>query len=235
MGFYISKEWEENLWSVKSISNRIAVAQFNISNSKSRNCFLTIINVYAPTSIRTSKYPDQTQSFYDEVSKLYKEYKSRSEFVVICGDLNSKIGMKKEHETFIGNFSKGTRNSSGEILAQFLTEHNAYITNSTFQHSMRHRSTWSKKCQGTMIHNMIDYIIIPHEYLSRYKGLLQDSRSYEGGTFDSDHKMVITKFDLSTIYKKPKKIMFKGDEEVYSQSEKPWDCIKEYRAKKDTN
>ena len=32
------------------------------------------------------------------------------------------------------------------------------------------------------------------------KGLLNDSRSYDGTLFDSDHKLIITKFNLTTLY-----------------------------------
>ena len=200
LGFYISNQWDENLWSIKTISNRIAIAQFIISKTESRNTYLTLINVYAPTSERTRKNPTETQAFYDQLSKTYKEYKPRSEFVIICGDFNSKIGLKRSNENFIGKYGKGTRNSNGEIMVQFLEEHNAYVTNSSFQHSMRHRTTWSKNCQGTMIYNMIDYIIIPQEHLETMKGLLKDSRSYDGTLFDSDHKLIITKFNLTTLY-----------------------------------
>ena len=200
LGFYISNQWYENLWSIKTISNRIAIAQFIISKTESRNTYLTLINVYSPTSERTRKNPTETQAFYDQLSKTYKEYKPRSEFVIICGDFNSKIGLKRNNENFMGKYGKGTRNSNGEIMVQFLEEHNAYVTNSSFPHSMRHRTTWSKNCQGTMIYNMIDYIIIPQEYLETMKGLLKDSRSYDGTLFDSDHKLIITKFNLTTLY-----------------------------------
>ena len=39
--------------------------------------------------------------------------------ILLAEDFNSKVGKKKEGETSLGSFSKGTRNDNGESLVQF--------------------------------------------------------------------------------------------------------------------
>ena len=44
------------------------------------------------------------------------------------------------------------------------------------------------------------------ERLTKNRHILTNSRSYSGTTFGSDHKLVVTRFDLSTLYKRPRKM-----------------------------
>ena len=56
-------------------------------------------------------------------------YKSRSSLIFLCGDFNSKLGREKGNEAFMGHYGKGTRNSNGEHLIQFLLQHQLYAAN----------------------------------------------------------------------------------------------------------
>ena len=75
---------------------------------------------------------------------------------------------------------------------------NLFITNSAFAHPSRHITTWTGHRQDPTtgntvpIYNQIDYIICQR----RYKHLSTNARSYGGTILSSDHKIVITTFEL---------------------------------------
>ena len=72
------------------------------------------------------------------------------------------------------------------------------ITNSCFQHSARHITTWSQNKINLVtnkmvtIFNQIDYIIVNE----RNRQILRDARSYSGTETTSDHRLVVTRIDL---------------------------------------
>lgn len=197
-GFYVSKEWNRHYYGHEYISDRISVIHFRLNRDGTRRSFLHIINVYAPTSMLARADETELSTFYEDLSRTFQKY--HRGMVLIVGDFNSKIGLKQhEEETFVGNFGKGTRNTNGHIMADFLMEHDLYLANTHFAHDMRHRTTWekNKSILGKTIYNQIDYIAIPR----RYKHLLVDSRSRQLKGFDSDHRPVHAIFNFSNWYK----------------------------------
>ena len=204
LGFYISPKLRNYFYGTKHISNRIAVIQFRIPLKQGKKIQLTIINVYAPTSQRVRANEQEAIDFYDQLQHTYNLYKGKSHYVIIAGDLNSKLGAKlTNEEEFIGSYGKGTRNNNGHKLADFLQINHLYATNTTFKQPYRHRTTWSMKIGEAMRYNQIDYIIIQQARLRKdHRGLLLKSRSYSGTSFESDHRLVITKFNLRAVYNK---------------------------------
>jgi exonuclease III len=140
-GFYISNKWYNNLLDIQYISNRISVIQF-LLNILDKTNILTIINVYAPTSLISQKSPEKLQYFYEQLEQSYLFYKARSSLIFLCGDFNSKLGKEKGNELFMGHYGKGSRNKNGEQFAQFLLQHHLYCANTHFTQSIRHISTW---------------------------------------------------------------------------------------------
>jgi sorting nexin-29 len=205
LGFYVSKQWVPHLWSTKSISNRISVITFQLSTESKRRSQLTILNVYAPTTIRTTTNPAETEAFYDQLHNTISTYESTS-MVIITGDFNAKLGQRThtEEKKIIGKYGKGIRNISGDILAHFLTEHSLYATNTTFMQKLSRRTTWTGTIKSKQIFNQIDYIIIQQSALLR-RNIIKSSRSYEKLNFQSDHKLVITNLNLSLLYIQPTK------------------------------
>jgi len=130
-GFYISNRWYNNLLNIQYISNRISIIQFYLNDLDKTN-ILTIINVYAPTALISAKNPEKLQAFYEQLEQNYMYYKSRSSLIFLCGDFNSKLGREKGNESFMGHYGKGTRNSNGEHLIQFLLQHQLYAANTHF-------------------------------------------------------------------------------------------------------
>ena len=65
---------------------------------------VNIINVYAPTSDRAKKQPNELQKFYKDLCKLCKELDNeKTSITLIAGDFNAKVGKRNELETCIGS------------------------------------------------------------------------------------------------------------------------------------
>jgi len=195
-----------NYWGVKRISNRISTIDLLLSRTMDRYVVLTIINVYAPTSEVTKNSPAIEREFYDQLQKIYDECRHKNWVVMIAGDMNAKIGQRVQGETFMGNYSKGTRNRNGHQLASFLATNDLYATNTTFQHRFKNMTTWrghvkrkDADIKQSTICNQIDYIIIQRSLLL-HPGILQQSQSIDHKLKTSDHKTVITTFRLRALY-----------------------------------
>ena len=84
---------------------------------------------------------------------------------------------------------RGLRNDNGQALVEWANMHHLVLANTLFRYSMRYRTT-STGCMASpdglrkMIHNMIDYIVIP----KRYTPLVVRARSYARTETFSDHK-----------------------------------------------
>jgi hypothetical protein len=155
------------------------------------------------------KGPQEQEKFFSQLQQTYDECRRHSVAVFIGGDWNSKLGLRtpkgrdEEEEKFMGNFGKGTRNKNGDRLAMFLVANNLYAANTHFQHSMRHRSTWGgaikDRATGALkqYFNQIDYILVDQQL----KSGLRDSRAYNGQDFNSDHSLVVTRIDISAVFK----------------------------------
>ena len=201
LGFFIAPDFINFFSGTKNVSNRIAVIQFKIPLQQ-RSLRLTIINVYAPTSERVKNNENEATEFYEKLQTTYSEYRGKSHYIMIAGDLNSKLGQKfSQDETFIGHHGKGTRNKNGHLLAEFLQTNQLYATNTTFETPLSHRTTWSMKIGDKTRYNQIDYIIIQQSKLRRgHQRLITNSRSYNGMDFESDHRMVVTTFNFKATY-----------------------------------
>ena len=123
---------------------------------------------------------------------------SRS-IMLILGDFNAKTGSGwSEFPGNMGTFGKGLINSSGRILLEFLTKQDLFLTNTTFNHKIAHRTIWTaperinphNSKDGTPrrnpYRNQIDYVIMKNAHRS----FVTDSRSYGGITTYTDHKLV---------------------------------------------
>ena len=98
----------------------------------------------------------------------------------------------------MGTFGKGLINSSGRILLEFLAKQDMFLTNTTFNHNIAHRTTWTAperinqhiSKDGTPrrnpYRNQIDYVIMKNTHRS----FVTDSRSYGGISTYTDHKLV---------------------------------------------
>ena len=110
----------------------------------------------------------------------------------------------------MGKYGKGYENSSGKMLLELCAKNNMVITNTTFEHKLTNRTTWTApmrefvtkegKARRNPVRNEIEYIIVRQNM----KHLVTNSRSYGGILTDSYHKIVIAdiNMDLKKIYEK---------------------------------
>ena len=104
VGFLIHKSLEKNIIEFYSVSERVASVTIKLNNRYN----LKIIQVYAPTC---SHSDEEIESFYEDVHLASERIKTN--FTIIMGDFNAKIGKKTEGETAVGNHGIGTRNERG--------------------------------------------------------------------------------------------------------------------------
>ena len=135
----------------------------------------------------------------DQLDKTVKNISSRN-IVLILGDSNAKTGSGwSEFPGNMGKFGKGLINSSGRILLEFLAKQDMFLTNTTFNHHIAHRTTWTAperinqhiSKDGTPrrnpYRNQIDYVIVKK---NTHRSFVTDSRSHGGISTYTDHKLV---------------------------------------------
>ena len=203
LGFVLSPRISHHLTETWTVSDRIAVLRLATTDTNTGRRFITIINVYGPTSPLSKEKPEEREQFYRELQNTVN--KQKGDTIILTGDFNSKVGQKLDNiETCLGSFSKGNRNENGEELLKFCIENNYFITNSAFKHKSAHITTWvgqyTNKTTNTSypIYNQIDYIIVPNWIRHN----LRDSRTYSGILTNTDHKILITTLSLNIKFKK---------------------------------
>lgn len=203
LGFYVCKEFLDNVRSVISVSNRIAVLKLVLrpGNASSGERLLFLVNVYAPNSWKAKEKPWILSQFYGELNRVLAGLGTRRDVVMIVGDFNSKIGMRSEaEESFMGAYGKGLRNENGVQLASFLQDQHLFLANTAFKKRMLHRVTLHWKCEKTkriVARHQVDYIAIPH----RLRKLLRNAESHYRSDGFSDHSLVVASLALSDYYK----------------------------------
>ena len=201
LGFYVGPRMLPHYWGTTRITNRIAVIRFLMNNGPASKTYLSIINAYAPTALTTKKNIEETNAFYYQLALTYARCRAQSTITMIAGDFNAKLGLKQDDsELFMGNYGKGTRNENGQILTEFLIANRLFAANTTFEHKIKHRSTWHGCILNNPIHNQIDYLLLPR----KLRSMLQDSRSIHRHIFSSDHSIVKTIIDFSEYYRTTK-------------------------------
>ena len=203
LGFVLSPRIAQHVSETWVFSDRIAVLRLS-STEKGRRRFLSVINVYAPTSPVSKDRPEIRDKFYQDLQDTIT--KQKGDTILIAGDLNSKVGSKQDEvETCLGSFSKGKQNENGEELVRFCLDKSLFISNSAFKHKSAHITTWTgqwtdKNTGKTFpIYNQIDFILVPNWL----KQNLINSRTYSGILATTDHRLLIktlTQFKCS-IYK----------------------------------
>ena len=112
---------------------------------------------------------------------------------MFAGDLNARVGRLCTVESHLGG-SHGldaSRNDNGERLLQLCADHRLYLSSVSFRHKRRHLATWRPPNYGQSW-TQIDHIAIGY----RWRGCVQDCRSFWGTCLDSDHALVGCKLAL---------------------------------------
>lgn len=104
VGFLINKSIAPNITTYKGISDRVAYIILRLN----RKTTLKIIQVYAPTT----KHDDEiVDSFYEDITTAIME--STTNYVIVMGEFNSKLGKKQQGENKVGNYGYDRQNERG--------------------------------------------------------------------------------------------------------------------------
>ena len=198
-GFVISNMLNKFVSTFKKISDRVGTVDLSIPQGKGNTLPVRFVVAYGPTNPAAQSNPEVRERFYDALSTAWNKCSGRT-LVIGLGDFNSKVGAGEA--ACVGQYGKGVRNDNGQALVEWANMHHLVLANTLFRYSMRYRTTWTG-CMASpdglrkMIHNMIDYIVIP----KRYKPLVVRARSYAGTETFSDHKIVIADMELTGLYR----------------------------------
>lgn len=178
VGFIISKEWKEKLISFEGINDRIAVIKMNLGSNNS----ITIIQVYAPTSIAEKNI---VEKFYSQLGEVMNNQKvNKKNRILIMGDFNSQIGQRKEEEEDImGPYNYGERNESGWRLIRFCQEYQLEIINTLFKKRKGRMWTWISP--NLEYKNQIDYMLTPIN-----SKIIKNFDVVKSFGFHSDHRLI---------------------------------------------
>nr|CAX83711.1 endonuclease-reverse transcriptase [Schistosoma japonicum] len=169
------------------VNSRLCAVQLNGSvrtqrNRDTRRC-LFVVSAYAPTDCSPDKLKDE---FYRNLCELLQKAK-HSDIVVVAGDFNAQIGSLDQTERHLGGYFSvpAQRTDNGDHLLQLCSDNRLFLANTNFRHKERHRLTWrppSPRQRWTQI----DHIAISH----RWRGSIEDCRSFWSTCLDSDHALV---------------------------------------------
>ena len=169
-GFVVPKKWQESIHKYWRESDRICVLQLSgnpdtcadrtqyewkptgkctikISKIKMKpKNIINIINVYAPTSDRAKKCPNEIKKLYKNLDKLCKEFdKAPSSITMLAGGFISNVGRRTGPKSCLGQWSIGRRNQNGTNLVEFCEKNGKFNTNSSFQHPAKHIINWLQR------------------------------------------------------------------------------------------
>ena len=142
LGFMVHDRWKNNIAKVWKVNERISVIQFKINSKKDH--IITVINVYGPHTGITKTNPQEAEKFYDKLNEIIKEQRKTTSLLVIAGDFNSVVGKRTDDDNCLGKHSSGVRNRNGQNMINFCEFNSLLVTNTCFQHSQKHKTTWEQ-------------------------------------------------------------------------------------------
>uniref|UniRef100_A0A914XC87 Endonuclease/exonuclease/phosphatase domain-containing protein n=1 Tax=Plectus sambesii TaxID=2011161 RepID=A0A914XC87_9BILA len=148
VGFIVVPHFLHRVRDVRIISHRLAVLEFEVSPQLTGS----LIQAYAPVLDADEQ---EHADFYDNLSDTVRECRSHYKF--ISGDLNARVGPRKDHEVYLGPHSTETRNESGERLAAFCEAHRLYHCNGFFEKRAEKRWTHASP-NGAHLHELDHFL-----------------------------------------------------------------------------
>jgi hypothetical protein len=145
--------------------------------------------VYAPTDCSSDEAKDD---FYRELSTLVQTAK-RSDVVIVAGDFNAQLGrLDGSEKRFGGTFGvPANRTDNGDRLLQSCADHKLFVASTNFQHKKRLCVTW-RPPMPSQPWTQIDHVAISY----RWRGSIEDCRSFWSTCLDSDHALVRARLTL---------------------------------------
>ena len=160
-----------------------------ISSRRQERRNLFVVSAYAPTDCSSDAVKD---TFYAKLHDLLRKAK-RGEVVILAGDMNARVGRLSSNEAQLGGpFGLDTcRSENGERLLTLCSEHRLFLASTNFRRSNCRYATWRPPSSNQPL-TQIDHIAISH----KWRGCIQDCRSYWSTSLDSDHALVCSKLSM---------------------------------------
>ena len=176
VGILLSPKAMENLLSIKKISPRVIIADFE------GNPRTTVVSCYSPHNNSTD---EEVTQFYDILRTTLENVPAHN-FLLVPGDFNAKLG------TDDVTFSYHTEtNRNGEHLVDIMEEFNLYPANTKFMKSKNQLWTFEYP-NGTRA--QLDFILVR----KKWQNSIKDCRAYSSfSSVGSDHRIVSATVKLS--------------------------------------
>ena len=148
---------------------------------------ISILSVYAPTLASSDEVKE---SFYDDLTNAIKAVPA-SHKLLVMGDFNARVGTDyASWENILGKHGVGNENTNGTLLLSLCSQLELVITNTMFQQSDKHKTTWMHP--GSKKWHMIDYVITRQRDVRD----VNSTRAMCGSCTWSDHRLVKSKLTL---------------------------------------
>jgi exonuclease III len=160
-----------------------------VNSRRSDTRALFVVSAYAPTDCSPDTIKDV---FYQQLHELLHKA-SRTDIVLLAGDLNARVGRLSVNEARLGGqfgLDNG-RSDNGNRLLHLCADHGLFLASTNFRHSKRRAATW-RPPSSSHSWTQIDHIAISY----RWRGCVQDCRSYWSTCLDSDHALVCAKLTM---------------------------------------
>ena len=182
--FTFAKSEEDNLLSLRKVSNRIIVAEFN-SNPKT-----TFVACYSSTNVSDETDADY---FYSSLSRTIQGTPVHN-FLIVAGDFNAQIGTDNVRISY-----HQSTNRIGNKLFDLLLQNNLLATNTMFMKKPNKLWTFQHPSGSK---SQIDFILVRN----KWKNSIRNSQAYSSfSSVGSDHRVVSVNINLSLrSSKKPK-------------------------------
>ncbi|KAI8430992.1 hypothetical protein MSG28_001085 [Choristoneura fumiferana] len=189
VGFIIKKSMKQYIQEIIGISDRIAILNIEIPGYKK---LWTIVQIYAPTEQATKT---EIELFYKELSQTITRFLNNH--LILMGDFNAQVGAKQCKEEYVlGNFGQGKRSPHGELLVEFLLQHNLTLLNSLYIKNQKNKWTWISPDGNTK--NEIDYMT------TNFPKAFTDTAVVTKFNFNTNHRMVRSNIRIEPLKKSRK-------------------------------
>ena len=192
VGFLVHSKWVPFITQFVAINERVSYVRIVKGRLK-----LKIVAVYFPHS----GYSDEAVQFmYDTLGEVVAEAKNKKEHIIIAGDFNAEIGIRKDTDDkrFIGERTMGEGNYRGFWLKRWCEMQSLTIANSLYPKRDENIATYIGP-NGRP--RQIDFVMV----CSRARRLLRNAGSTSDVNVWSDHRSVEACFELRGRAKSRKK------------------------------
>lgn len=195
----IHKNWIQHVKNWKIISERVIRIDVEMEQNEVR----TILVAYGPSE---NDAKDVKEIFWEQIQD---EIDTTAENVIIIGDLNGRVGTRKEKDEQIGPYGESTKNTNGQRIIDFCIMNDMRVCNTFFQHKAIHQYTRVRDSRNEQ--SIIDLVLVHN----KNRNEIRDVRVKRGYEIGSDHFLVEIKIKIKNW--KQHGVCKKNDEDSYKQ------------------